>query len=210
MKLDLTISIGDILSAVVIVTAIIAIYFQARSVKISEEQLKANVDDVRALSVETKAVADQIKKEREIREKMSIEKMEEYTEQMNYTSHVYGEAMDFYRATESLLHEYIMSLNLGMQMLIAELKENNKVNQKSKKVISLEQTLRYMMSFIAVSQQWSDELRRHGNVKVVVGYSYPCIRKFREGSSGRKRKEKELLTDRKGGNILREKAIGSP
>lgn len=123
MELNLTISIGDILSAVVIVTAIIAIYFQARSVRISEQQLKVNVDDVKALSAESKSIADQIKKEREIREEMVQKKMEEYAEQMNYTSHAYGQAMDFHRTLESQTHEYIMTLNLGIQSLIDETRE---------------------------------------------------------------------------------------
>ena len=70
--LDLTITIGNILTTVVIVSGVITIYLHAKSVKISERQLKADVDDVKALSVETKSVADQIKKERKIRENMSI------------------------------------------------------------------------------------------------------------------------------------------
>ena len=77
----------------------ILIYFQARSVRISEQQLKVNVDDVKTLSLETKSIADQIRKEREIREEMVLKRMEEFAEQMNYTSHVYDKAMYFYRTS---------------------------------------------------------------------------------------------------------------
>lgn len=163
MELDLTISIGDILSAVVIVTAIIAIYFQARSVRISEHQLKVNVDDVKTLSLETKSIADQIRKEREIRQEMVQKKMEEFAEQMNYTSHVYEKAMYFYRALDSQTNEYIITLNLGMQSLIDEIRENEKDEQKLQRISISEQALKNMMSFIAVSQRWSDELKKHSD-----------------------------------------------
>ncbi len=160
MKIDLTVSVGDILTTLVVLTAIIALLLQARSVKLSEKQLNVQVNDVKTLSNEVSKVAEEIKREREKIEKLSIEKMTEYAKQLNYTNHVYDQSMFYYRTNQSQMHEYIMSLNLAVQNLLEEIKGLQSDKYNSQQIILIKNVLIHMAEFIVVSQKWSDELNK--------------------------------------------------
>lgn len=167
MTLNLEITIGDILTAVVILTGVLALYFQARSVRISEKQLQTNINDLTLLSKETKELAEQIKKERQLREDLTIEKMTEYAEQMNYTSHVYGEAISYQRHNRSVIHEHVMTIILGMRIILEELKTVDSPIQKSNNILELESTLQKMLEFIIISDKWDTELEKASNESAV-------------------------------------------
>ncbi len=158
--MDSTISTGDILSVVIILTGIVALFFQARSVRLSEKQLGLNIEDVKVLSLKTQRMADDLRKEQETIKKMSIEKMMEYANLTNYTTDVRRDVLTFSRSNQAQMHEYVICLCLVTRWLLDNFKEGDRNLKNSKWIAELGDLIKHMVSFIAVSEAWFAELDR--------------------------------------------------
>lgn len=170
MDIDLTISFGDILTSIIILSGIIAIILQARSVKISEKQLSLNIKDLQDiskdlhnLSDETNKIAKQIKYERDVREKMVINWMKDYSKSLDYTSHVYSQQLHDTGNIQLIINDYLLTLITILKALILGISQPNSKISVQELISSINDNLGKMAIFILLTNNWQNEIQKNSD-----------------------------------------------
>ncbi|MFM2386941.1 MAG: hypothetical protein RL660_1698 [Bacteroidota bacterium] len=103
---NLTISIGDIINFLILISGIVAVYIQNRALKVSEKELHAKMTDL-------ETVVKELDQERKDRTRQIDERKEEDLRLLNYTSSVVATEQENRRKMEEMFYNHFSTLNLS-------------------------------------------------------------------------------------------------